>query len=130
MANLIYPDLSYKIIGVIYEVFNELGYGYQEKIYQKATALRLKKYGLNFTEQVKVDLNFDGQNIGKFFLDFLVEDKIVLELKVGDYFYKKDFEQVRAYLKAKKLELGIIVLFSKTGVKSKRVLCRHSDKLG
>lgn len=130
MAELIYPELSYKIMGIIYEVFNELGHGYQEKYYQKAIALRFKKNQIDYAEQLKVDLSFDGQVIGEYFLDFLVENKIVLELKIGDYFYKKDFEQVKGYLKAKKLELGIIVLFTKQGVKSKRILHRHSDVLG
>jgi GxxExxY protein len=128
MGKILFPNLSYKIVGILYEVYNELGYGYQEKYYQKAIALRLEKEDLKFKEQLKINLNFDSRLIGKYFLDFLIENKIVLEIKVGDYFYKKDYEQVRGYLKSHRLQLGIIALFSKEGVKVKRILYRHSNK--
>lgn len=126
MSELIYPKLSYDIIGAVFEVYNELGYGYQEKIYQKALALNLEKKNITFKEQVKTDLIYENQIIGKYFLDFLIEGKIILELKIGDYFFKKDYEQIRGYLTANKLELGILILFSKNGVKSKRILCRQN----
>lgn len=127
MSELIYPKLSYDIIGAVFEVYNELGYGYQEKIYQKALALNLEKKNIAFKEQVKTDLIYENQVIGKYFLDFLIEDKIILELKIGSYFFKKDYEQIRGYLTANKLELGILILFSKNGVKSKRILCKKNE---
>lgn len=126
MVIIIYKELSYKIMGTIFDVYNELGHGYQEKYYQKAIALRLHKNGLKFKEQLKSELFFDNKIIGKYFIDFLIEDKIILEIKVGDYFYKKDFAQVRSYLKSKKLELSIIVLFTKMGIKSKRILNKNA----
>ncbi len=120
--DLVYPKLSYKIVGIIYDVYNELGYGYQEKYYQKALAIRFNKYHINYTQQIGIDLEFDNHKIGKYILDFLIENKIILELKVGQYFYKKDYEQIRAYLKAQKLRLGMLILFTKNDVKIKRII--------
>ena len=118
---LIHKELTYKIIGVLYEVFNELGYGYQEIYYQKATALALKKHGLKFKEQVYTPVKFQKNKIGKYFLDFVIENKVVLEIKKNDKFFKSDITQLFAYLKATNLKLGLIANFTKNGVKIKRI---------
>ncbi|MFA4890642.1 MAG: GxxExxY protein [Candidatus Paceibacterota bacterium] len=120
--DILFPELSYKIIGILYEVYNELGYGFQEKYYEKATAKAFGQEGLNYREQMHVPLEFKGEKIGDYFLDFLVDDKIVLELKKGDNFSKKNIDQVYAYLKAKDLKLGIIAQFTSKGLKFKRIV--------
>ncbi len=123
MADLIYKDLSYEVINVAYCVYNELGGGYQEKYYQRAVALELDRRQINYKEQLKINLTYNGRSIGCYYLDFLICDKIVLELKVGECFYNRDIKQVLAYLKAKKIKLGIIVLFSRNqGIKFKRII--------
>ncbi|MDD5551634.1 MAG: GxxExxY protein [Candidatus Pacebacteria bacterium] len=121
-TDLIYPELSYRIIGIMFEVYNNLGVGYQEKYYQRAIAAVFKKEKLNFQEQVLVPLKYLDEKIGRYFLDFLIEDKIILEIKKGDRFSRKDIEQVYAYLKARKLKLGLLVNFTNNGVKFKRIL--------
>lgn len=75
--DLIHPELSYKIIGILFEAYNDLGHGLQEKYYQRAVALRLKQVGIKFLQQVKVNLKFKNNNIGNYFLDFLIDDKNV-----------------------------------------------------
>ncbi len=120
--DLIYKDLSYKVIGILYKTFNELGYGYQEKYYQKAIASLLKRDLLKFKEQLYVPITFNGDKIGSYFLDFLIDDKIILEIKKGKQFYKKDIEQVYAYLKQYDIKLGILARFTKDGVKIKRIV--------
>lgn len=119
--DLIYKDLTYKIIGVLFEVYNKLGYGYQEKYYQKAIAALLKKRNVKFREQIYVPLMFNSKRIGKYFLDFLIEDKIVLEIKKSGNFQRNNIEQIYAYLKASGLKLGILANFTKTEVKIKRI---------
>ena len=119
---VIYPDLSYRIVGIVFSVFNDLGYGYQEKYYQRALSVRLREQNIVFKEQVYCPLMYQGKKIGSYFFDFLIEDKIVLELKRADYFSKSAIDQVYAYLKARQLQLGIIVIFTSKGVKFKRVL--------
>lgn len=121
-TDLLYPELSYKIIGALFEVFNKLGPGYLEKYYQNAIAVSLKESGLKFKEQVYAPLIFKDIKIGKCFFDFLVEDKIVLELKVGDRFSKHDIEQIHSYLKVNDLKLGLLVNFTSQGVRFKRII--------
>jgi GxxExxY protein len=128
MVRLIYPELSYKIIGIIFEVYNELGGGYQEKYYQRAVSLGLKRKMIKYKEQVSVALRFAGERIGRYFIDFIVDDKIVLELKVGNCFYPRDVKQVLAYLKAYKLKLGILVLFTRSGIRYKRIINNELTK--
>lgn len=120
--DILHPELSYKIIGILYEVYNELGYGFQEKYYEKAAAKEFEQKGLEYKEQLHVPLEFKNQKIGDYFLDFLIDDKIILELKKGDNFSKKNIDQVYAYLRAKDLKLGIIAQFTSRGLKFKRIV--------
>ena len=120
--DLVYPELSYKITGILFEVFNELGPGLQEKSYQKAIALLLNENNLKFKEQVYVPLKFKGEKVGCLYLDFLIEDKIILEIKKGDFFRKTNIKQIYEYLVATDLSLGIIANFTSGGVRTKRIL--------
>lgn len=123
--DLIYKDLTYKIIGALFGVYNELGYGYQEKYYQRAIAASLNSLKLKFKEQVNLPLKFKQNTIGRYFLDFLIEDKIVLEIKKDSKFHRNNIEQVFAYLKAFDLKLGMLANFSRDGVKIKRIVNLH-----
>lgn len=116
------PELSYKIIGTAFDVYNSLGAGHKEKYYQNALALAFKKGGLNFREQVLTPLSYENQSIGRYYLDFLVENKIVVELKSGEKFLKQNIQQIFNYLRANKLPLGLLINFTKEGVKSRRIL--------
>lgn len=122
MAKLIYPRLSYKIVGVLYEVHSKLGGNYQEKYYQRALAVALKKASLSFKKEIAVDLSFNEEKIGKYFLDFLIEDKIVLEIKAKPRLSREDFRQVRAYLKARRLKLAKLANFRGDRRVCKRIL--------
>ena len=120
--DLVYPELSYKLVGLAYTVSNELGFGHLEKIYQRAFAKELALEKLNFKEQVPYSVTYKGEVIGKNYLDFLVEDKVIIELKRNDFFAKKHIEQVVNYLKVSDLKLALLIHFSKEGVKYKRIV--------
>jgi GxxExxY protein len=120
--DLVYPELSYKINGCAYEVYNELGFGHLEKFYQRAMVIQFKKEGLTYKEQVYTPLKFKGEVIGKQYFDFLVEDKIVVELKKNNSFSKGNIDQVKQYLQTSKLQLALLINFSPTGVISKRIV--------
>lgn len=120
--DLIYPELCYKVMGVLFEVFKQLGIGYQEKYYQRVIAIELENSKLKFKEQVPALINYKGVRVGRYYLDFLIEGKLILEIKKHDKFSKANIEQVFGYLKATKLKLGIIANFTKTGVKFKRIV--------
>lgn len=120
--DLIYPKLCYNIIGILFEVYNELGSGYQEKYYQRAIAVAFRENNISFEKEVFISLRYRGSKIGRYFLDFLVEDKIVLEIKKGNYFSKGNINQIYAYLQATDVRLGILANFTSTGIKFKRIV--------
>ena len=122
MTELVHKELSYKIIGVLFEAYNRLGYGYQEKYYQKAIAECLREAGLYFIEQAPYKVKMKDKIIGQYFIDFLVENKIVLEIKKAERFSKQNTEQVSGYLKSTGLELAILANFTPAGIKAKRML--------
>ena len=107
---------------MVFSVFNGLGYGYQEKYYQKAIAKTLKILSIPFKEQAPYNIRFKNEIIGRYFLDFLIDDKIILEIKKENNFRRQNIQQIVGYLKRTNLKLGIIVNFTKNGVKFKRIL--------
>lgn len=121
-GDIIYPELSYQIVGCAFEVHNALGGGLLEKQYQKAMATELGIKGLKFQEQVHYPVEYKGVSIGKGFMDFLVEDKIVVELKRGNHFSRNHINQVNAYLLHSGCQLGLLIQFAKDEVRHKRIL--------
>lgn len=121
-TKVVYPELSYRIVGCLFEVYNTFGPNHREKYYQNAVAVELKNARLKFIREVPVNLVYKNNCIGKNFLDFLIEDKIILEIKVGNYFTKRNLEQLLSYLKATNLKLGIIANFARDRLKFYRVL--------
>ncbi|MFH1910312.1 MAG: GxxExxY protein [bacterium] len=122
VENLIYKDECYQIIGYCYKVYNSLGSGLKEKNYQKALEQLLGENRIAFRSQFYVPLKLNGTVVGKYFLDFLVDDKIAIELKTGGHILKQDIDQLYAYLKACNLKLGLLINFTSDGVKYKRIV--------
>ena len=120
--DILYPGESYKIIGSAFDVYNTLGSGHHEKYYQKALAEAFRLNHLSFKEQVPCMLQYKGISVGKVFLDFLVESKIVVEIKKGNSFSKRHIDQVLGYLKISTLKLAILINFGNEGVLSKRIV--------
>jgi len=119
---LIYKELSYQIVGVLFDVFNEIGPGHDEKTYELAIAKGLDLRNIAYSRQVPASLIYKGEIVGNFFLDFLINNLIVLEIKVGTRFSQKDFKQVLNYLQASNKKLAILAIFSRKGVKFIRLL--------
>lgn len=119
---IIHKELSYKIIGVMFDVYNDLGYGYQEKYYEKAIEKYLLANGIKFKSQVPYKISVKGELIGRYYIDLLVQDVVVVEIKKGNYFSRRNIEQVKGYLKATGLKLAILVNFTPKGIKFFRVL--------
>ena len=120
--DLLHPELSYQILGILFEVSNTLGYGYLEKYYQKGIAALLKKSNVSFKEQVKVEVIIGDEVVAHGFADFIIEDKIILEIKKGDSFRKYNIDQLFSYLKMTGLQLGILANFTSKGLLHKRIL--------
>lgn len=121
-AILIYPELSYSILGAAFKVYNQFGWGHKESTYQKAFALTLDSVGLKFEREKYIALKFDNKNIGREFLDFVIENKIVVELKVTPKLGYVHINQVVSYLKNANLPLAILLYFTKDGIKFRRIV--------
>ena len=122
MELVVYPDLSYKTVGCLFDVWSGMGFGHKEKFYQKAVALSLEERKIGFEREKIVKVQYKGNDVGIYYIDFIIDNKIDLEIKVRNYFTKQDINQLYGYLKATGLKLGIIAHFTKTGVKFKRIL--------
>jgi GxxExxY protein len=123
-TNIIYPDLSYEIMGAIFEVHKELGPGFLESIYEKALIEELSSRGMKIETQKVIDLTYKNKKIGAHRLDLVVEDKVVVELKTVERFSIHHKAQLISYLRASGYKLGILVNFSKSKVEYLRVLIR------
>ena len=123
--DILFPELSFKVVGVLIKVYKELGGNFQEKIYQRAIASELRKQGVNFQEQVLIDVLYGSEKVGRYYLDFIISqksDNLILEIKKDKNFNKSNIVQVHAYLKATNMQLGILANFTQNGVKFKRIV--------
>ena len=119
---LIYPDLSYRLMAVLFKVHNHLGSHFQEKYYQRAVELELKNQSIPYKREMMVKISYQGGDLGRYFIDFVIDNKIALEIKSADYFKRTFIAQVLAYLVASELKLGIIVNFNSNKLLSKRLV--------
>jgi GxxExxY protein len=124
--DLLYPELSYKIIGCSFDVYNDLGAGHAEQYYERALAEAFSGKQIKFARQVYYPLKYKEKIIGKNFLDFLVEDKIIVEIKKGDRYSKRHIDQVLAYLRVTETKLAILINFGQDGVTFKRIINLNS----
>lgn len=119
---VLFPELSYQLVGCAFDIYNELGYGLPEKTYQKAYAASLEKLNLPYEKEKLVHLTYAGAIIGNLFLDFMVDNKVVVELKVRPRLGYSHIRQVMNYLKSGGYKLAILIYFTKDGVQYRRVL--------
>ncbi len=128
-ANLIYPELSYKIMGVLFKVHSKLGSSYQEKYYQRALEQEFMIQKIDFQREVSIDVEYSDIKVGKHFLDFVIDQKIVLETKTDLRITPDYIGQVISYLKSSKLPLGIIANFRTPRLTYRRVINPQIDSL-
>lgn len=125
MAALVEKELSYQLMGLLFDVHNKLGNEYQEKYYQRAVEEALKEKKISYKREIDIDLLYNDQKIGKYFLDFLIEDRIILEIKTIGSFQPQQIRQVLAYLKATNKSLGILANFRTSQLTYKRIVNAH-----
>ena len=120
--NIVYKDLSYKIIELALEVHNELGCGFLEKVYENALMVLLDREGIPAKQQAPADVYFHNKVIGQYYADILVDNKIILELKTVEAISDVHKAQVLNYLRATGIKLGLIMNFAKPRFKYKRLV--------
>ena len=123
LQDLKYSEITQKIIGAAIKVHNKLGPGFQEIIYQRALAIEMRKVGLNFEMESEMSIIYDGENkIGKRRTDFLVEEKILLELKAKAILDISHKAQALNCLNIYKIEVGLLINFGAKKLEFKRLI--------
>ncbi|OXB04227.1 GxxExxY protein [Flavobacterium pectinovorum] len=125
---LLHEELTDVIIKTFYEVYNELGYGFLERVYQNSLYLELKSKGLKVEAQKKIEVYYKGIEVGQYYADLIVEDLIILELKAADGIVKEFENQILNYLKGTNCEVGLLLNFG-TKPEFKRKIFENNRKL-
>ena len=128
MADILYKDESYKIIGSCFSVHKKLGSGFLESVYQEALEKQFIEDNVPYKREKKLRIMFDNVLLDKYFKsDFVCYDKIIVELKSTPMIYKKDEEQLLNYLKATNIKLGLVVCFGSRSLTYKRILNSYNS---
>ncbi len=122
---LLHEELTKTIIKTFYEVYNELGYGFLEKVYQNSLYLELKNKGLKVEAQKRIAVFYKGTEVGEYYADLMVEDTIILELKAAECIVK-DFEnQILNYLRGTDCEVGLLLNFGRKPEFKRKIFENH-----
>lgn len=106
-----HTEITDRILKAFYTVYNSLGYGFLEKVYQNAMAIELRKLGLKVTQEVRITVYYDGVVVGEHFADLLVADAVIVELKAAKLLTEAHEAQLLNYLKATPYEVGLVLNF-------------------
>ena len=115
-----YKELTEKIIGCAYAVYNKMGFGFLESVYEKCLLIELRKAGLNAESQKPITVYYDNENVGQFLADIVVEGTIILELKSVRKIVEAHEVQLVNYLVATGKEVGLLINFGDHKVEVKR----------
>ncbi len=122
MPPILYYDLSFRVVGAAMEVHTQLGPGYLENVYQKALAHEFMLRQIQFVDFVKLPVAYKGVYVGDYIADFVVEDKIVVEIKAAAAIHPRHLVQAGNYLAASKLRLAILLNFGTDSLERKRIV--------
>lgn len=117
---LLYQDLTYKVRGCIFRVYNQLGFGHKENVYTKAFAHELAKNKISFEQEKSLGVVYDGIKVGTYRPDFVIDGKILVELKAVPFLPKGSELQLIYYLKGTNFKLGLLVNFGSDKLLIKR----------
>jgi GxxExxY protein len=117
-----FDDLSRRVIGAAIEVHRELGPGFLESIYEEALKIEFSEHHINYDHQKEIKIEYLGEVVGVHRMDLVVEDKIIVELKAVKDLIDIHFAQLKSYLKATGLKVGLLLNFSKPTLEIKRVV--------
>ena len=120
MGKLIHEEITGQIIGAAFEVYNLLGYGFLEKVYENALIRELQLRGLHATDQYPIKVMYKDAEVGDYYADILVEDKVIIELKTGEAFNPINEAQLLNYLKATGIKVGLLINFGPKKCEYKR----------
>jgi len=117
----LYKDLTSTIISCFYKVYNNLGYGFLEKVYENALKIELESKGLTVEKQKPISVYYNEHLVGEYYADLIVEDKVILELKATETLCEEHEYQLINYLKATDIEVGLLFNFGKKPQISRKI---------
>lgn len=122
---ILHTNLTGLIIKSFYRVYNDLGYGFLEKVYENALLFELRENNLKCTSQNPIDVYYSGKKVGLYFADILVEDKVIIELKAAEGLCEEHETQLINYLKATDIEVGLLLNFGKKPEIKRKIFHNH-----
>ncbi len=122
MTELLYSDLTEKIRQATFEVHQYFGSGFLEKVYENTLKYKLEQLGMHVYQQYPIPVYFNSIKVGEYFADLIVENKIIIELKAISNLDRIHMAQVKNYLKATKIKLGLLINFGTPKLQFKRII--------
>ena len=126
--NFLHSDITAVIIKAYYNVYNTLGFGFLERVYENAMIIELKKLGLSGEKQKQIDVYYDNEKVGLYFADIVIDNKIIVELKATEMISAEHEIQLVNYLKATDLEVGLLLNFGRQPEYKRKVLLNELKK--
>jgi GxxExxY protein len=127
-SKLLYAELTEKIIGVYYEVYNEIGHGFLESVYSNSLHRALSQAGLSVEREVAIPVFFRGWDVGQFKADLVVNRLVLVELKAAQNLDRSHDAQVMNYLRATELEVGLLFNFGGAKPQFRRIVFENENK--
>lgn len=128
MSSLLHKEITDSILKAYYAVYNQLGYGFLEKVYQNSMYFELKSLGYKVEAQKQIRVYYKTQLVGEYYADLLVEDKVIVELKACELLMNVHVAQLMNYLKATKIEVGLVLNFGEDP-EFKRIIFTNDKKI-
>ena len=128
MSEYLHQELSSNIISCFYKVYNTLGFGFLEKVYENALLIELTKSGLFVERQKPIKVHYEEKIVGEYFADIMVENKIILESKSAESLIEEHELQLINYLKATDIELGLLLNFGKKPEIRRKIFSNNQRK--
>jgi len=129
-SQLKHEKLTEQIIKAFYKVYNTLGYGFLEKVYENALAIELRRTGLGVAQQHPIKVYYEGELVGDYYADLIADNTIIVELKAADAVSEAHEAQLLNYLKATEIEVGLLLNFGPKLEFRRKIFTNDKKKLG
>lgn len=129
MTPYLHSEITEKVLKCFYKVHSTLGFGFLEKVYENALLIELRKAGLMVSKQYPIKVNYEGNIIGEYFADIIVEGVVILELKAAECIIEEHELQLINYLKATEIEIGLLLNFGKKAEVRRKIFTNNKKQL-
>ena len=127
---MLHEEITKSVIRAFYTVYNTLGYGFLEKVYEHAMAYELTKRGIQVRSQMPIRVHYEGHPVGEYFADLVVKDRVIIELKAAEALRPEHTAQLINYLKATEMEVGLLLNFGPDPEFVRRIFTSDRKRIG